>query len=233
HEFFVREAGQRAADDIRDSMVKAKGRSTLYREYVERRGALPDGVLRSMTLRGMGLFSAMLLLAALLGFGAVSLWARRKADEATRLGWRGRLALTLIALAPLALGFGLAVATAKTSIMIPGLVAGVFGGPGISFILLLILPLAAAFRSRAPEAGVFTAWRGNLRRVLPLAVVVLAIVSLGSAIAGRSAETRWARSWQSETEMQSVEKAIGPEWTNPTIPPDAWRNEPPPRVMGG
>ena len=233
HEFFVREAGQQAADEIRDSMVKAKGRSMLTRQYVERRGALPDGVLRSMTLRGLGLFSAMLLLAALLGFSAVSLWARRKADEATRLGWRGGLGLTLIALAPLGLGLGLAVATAKTPIMIPALAAGVFGGPGISFILLLILPLAAAFRSRAPEAGLFTAWRGNLRRVLPLAAIVLAIVSLGFAITGRWAEARWVRSWQPETEMQRVEKAIGPEWTNPTIPPDAWRNEPPPDVKGG
>jgi len=233
HEFFVREAGQQAADEIRDSMVKAKGRSMLTRQYVERRGALPDGVLRSMTLRGLGLFSAMLLLAALLGFSAVSLWARRKADEATSLGWRGGLGLTLIALAPLGLGLGLAVATAKTPIMIPALAAGVFGGPGISFMLLLILPLAAAFRSRAPEAGLFTAWRGNLRRVLPLAAIVLAIVSLGFAITGRWAEARWVRSWQPETEMQRVEKAIGPEWTNPTIPPDSWRNEPPPDVKGG
>jgi hypothetical protein len=230
HAFFVKVAGQRAADEIRDSVVRGKVRSMLSRKYVERLGGLPEGLLRAMTLRGLILYSSLLLVAALLGFGAVSLWGRREADEATKLGWRGRLLLTLISLTPLVSGFGLAWASAKTSDTIKGVIAGVFGGPGISFVMLLILPLVAAFWSRTPEAGILTAWRGNLRRVLPLVFVGLAIMSLGLVIVSRIIEGRLARSWMSETEMQRVEKAIGPEWRNLTIPPDAWRNEPPPEA---
>jgi hypothetical protein len=99
--------------------------------------------------------------------------------------------------------------------------------------VLFVLPLAAAFRSRAPEARVVTAWRGNLRRVLPLAAVALAIISLGFVIATRTTQTRWARDWQSLTEMERVLEALGPEWHDPPIPADAWRNEPPPEVKGG
>jgi hypothetical protein len=108
HEFFVREAGQQAADEIRDSMVKAKVRSMLTRQYVEHLGAMPTGFLGAMTMGSFAGMSVGLLVAALLGFGMVSLWARRKADEATRLGWRGRVALTLIPLATLCLGFAVA-----------------------------------------------------------------------------------------------------------------------------
>ena len=232
HEFFVREAGQQAAEEMRDRLARAKVRSMLTRQYVEQLGLSP--LLHVMTLRSFAGLSVILLLAALLGFGAVSLWARRKADEATKLGWRGRVALALVSLAPLVLGFGLAQATAGTSITIPRMTAAVYGaaygGLGISFLLLLILPLAAAFRSCAPEAGVLTAWRGNLRRVLPVAAVGLAIISLGFVIASRTTEARWVRSWQSETEMEQAKRLIGPEWEKPTIPPDSWRNEPPPEA---
>jgi hypothetical protein len=107
---------------------------------------------------------------------------------------------------------------------------GLFGGPGLSFALLLVLPLAVACWSRTPEAGVLAAWRGNLRRVLPLVLLGLALFTLGSAFASRVVEARWARSWESETEMQRVERAIGAEWRNPAIPPDSWRNGPPPKA---
>jgi len=230
HEFFVREAGQQAADEIRDSMVKAKGRSMLFRQYVEQLGAMPPGFLEAMTMGSFAGMSVSLLLAALLGFGAVSLWARRKADEATRLGWRGRLGLTLIPLATLCLGFAVAWRDAGQS---PAVLGAALGGWGLSLILLLVLPLAAAFRSRAPEARVVTAWRGNLRRVLPLAAVALAIISLGFVIATRTTQTRWARDWPSRTEMERVVEAIGSEWHDPPIPADAWRNEPPPEATEG
>ncbi|MCJ7752275.1 MAG: hypothetical protein MUQ65_14515, partial [Armatimonadetes bacterium] len=226
HGFFVREAGQQAADGIRDSAAKAKVRSMLAREYFEQLGPTP--LLEVTTLRSFAGMSVVLLIVALLGFGAVSLWARRRADEATMLDWRGRLALTLIALVPLGGVSALSFGALEKNLVSASL--GMLGGAAVSFLLLLMLPLAAAFRSRAPEARVLTAWRGNLRMVLPLAAVGLAVISLGFVIASRTTQTRWARSWMSETEIERVESLIGPEWENPTIPPDAWRNEPPPEL---
>jgi len=229
HEFFVREAGQQAADEIRDSMVKAKVRSMLTRQYVEQQGPTP--MVEVMALRSFAGMSVLLLLAALLGFGAVSLWARRKADEATTLAWRGRVAVALISLAPLGAVPALSWRAFENNPL--GVSQGILGGAAVSFLLLLILPFAAAFRSRAPEARLVTAWRGNLRKVLPLAVVGFAIISLGFVTASRSAEARWVRSWMSETEVQRVKTTLGSEWTNPTMPPDSWRNEPPPEAKGG
>ena len=57
-----------------------------------------------------------------------------------------------------------------------------------------------------------------------------AALSLALGIAGRRAEAEWSRTWLSETEMERVARAIGPEWSDPKIPADAWRAEPPPMV---
>jgi len=160
-------------------------------------------------------------------------WARRKADEATMLGWRGKVALALISLAPLGAGWVFAWPAARELRTIAGATAFMLGGPGISALLLVILPFAAAFRSRKPEARLVTAWRGNLRGVLPLAAVGLALISLGLVMASRTTEVRWAQEWMSKTEMERVVEAIGPEWHNPRIPPDAWRDEPAPEAASG
>jgi len=37
----------------------------------------------------------------------------------------------------------------------------------------------------------------------------------------------------SEAELERVVEAIGPEWHNPKIPPDAWRDEPVPEATSG
>ena len=225
HAFFVKEAGQQAADEIRDSMVRAKVRSMLAREWAKDVRFAP-ALARATVVKSLAGMSIPLLVVALLVFGMVSVWARRWADEATRLGWRGGVALAVISLVPFAVGFALAWRGMERSPVSAG--RGIVEGTAASLLLLLVLPFAAAFWSRVQGARAVTAWRGNLRRVLPVAVVVLAVVSLGSALAGRTAEARWVRSWMSETEMQWVERGIGPEWANPTIPPDAVRAEPPP-----
>jgi len=87
---------------------------------------------------------------------------------------------------------------------------------------------------RAARAkALWSVWRGNLRRVLPVGIVVLAALSLGLGIAGRQAEARWSRKWMREAEMDRVVREIGREWKDPEIPPDAWRAEPPPKAKSG
>ena len=74
-----------------------------------------------------------------------------------------------------------------------------------------------------------TAWRGNLRQTLPLTIAVCAVLSLGLGLAGRVSRERWVREWYTGPhEMAVVTQALGDRWERPTIPPDAWRAEPPP-----
>jgi len=230
HDFFIAQAGEEVAEQIRDSLVHAKVRAMLARKYVERLGGLPEGQLRSMTMRGSSIWYGVLLGGFLLAFVAVSLWARKKADEATSLGWAWRVIIALLALAPVSAGFTLAWIALKARAMQPKLEVVVFGGIGLSFAAMLLLPLLAALRSRRQGARLVTAWRGNLRKVLSVAIVLCAALSLGLALAGRQAEARWARRWLSETEMARVIREIGPEWTHPKIPADAWRPQPPPTI---
>jgi hypothetical protein len=228
HDFFVAQMGEPAANAARDSMVRAKARSMMVRKYIGSLPGLPEGQLRSMTLRAISIWYGVLLVACLLVFGGVSLRARKRADEATSLSWPWRTLLALLALAPVSVAFAVMWSALHESTMQPGLQVLLSAGMALTLLSMLLLPLLAAFQSRTAGARLVTAWRGNLRRVLPVGIVVLAALSLALGITGRRAGAEWARTWLSETEMDRVVRQIGPEWHDPTIPPDAWRNEPPP-----
>jgi|GEM_PF-1387270 len=230
HDFFVAQAGEQAAEQVRDSMARAKVRSMLSREYVQSRPGLPAEHFRSAILRAYSISYGVPLVACLLVLAGVSVRARKRADEATSLSWPWRMLLSLLALAPVSIAFALMWLALHKSIMQPGLPLLLSAGMALSFLSILLLPLLAALRSRTAGARLVTAWRGNLRSVLPVGIVVLAVVSLALGIAGRRAEAEWARTWLSETEMDRVVREIGPEWLDPEIPPDAWRAEPPPMV---
>lgn len=233
HDLFVSHAGEQAAEEVRDSMVRAKVRSMLSREYFQGLNAVPEGQLRSMILRAYSFWYGLLVAVCLLVFAGVSSRARKRADEATSLSWPWRMLLALLALAPVSIAFALMWLALHKSTMEPGLQFLVYAGMALSFLSMLLLPLLAAFRSRTAGARLVTAWRGSLRRVLPVGIVVLAALSLGLGIAGRRAEAEWARTWLSETEMERVVREIGPEWVEPTIPEGAWRAEPPPERAEG
>ncbi len=231
HGFFVSEVGEEADAEVRDSMARAKVRSMLSREYVEQVGALPPEQLRSAMLRSSGAWYGALLVACLLVFGGISIRLRNKADEATSLSWAWRGIIAVLALLPVTAGLTLAWLALRTSAMQPGLGVVVFGGIGLSFLAMFLVPLVAALWSRKEGVRLVTAWRGNLRRVLPVGMVVLAALSLGLGIAGKQAEASWSRKWMTETEMDRVVREMGREWEHPTIPPDAWRAEPSPEVI--
>jgi hypothetical protein len=229
HDFFVSHAGEEAAEQVRDSMVRAKVRSKLSSEHRERSGGVPEGWLRSMILAVCSRGYGALLVGSILVFAGVSTRARKRADEATSLTWLWRVLLALLALAPVSIAFSLTWLALQKSVEQPGLPLVLHGSIALSFLSMLLLPLLAAVWSRTAAARLLTAWRGNLRRVLPVGVVVLAALSLGLGITGRRAEAQWARTWQTETEMERVVRAIGPEWNDPPVPEDAWRPQPPPQ----
>jgi hypothetical protein len=234
HEFYVGQAGAAAAHELRDSVVRAKVRSMLIKDYTRRLPAVPDGLMRPMLLRGLSAVSAALLVMFLVVFGAVSVWARRRADEATRLGWRWGSAAAVLCLLPfLAAAGALWMGRKGGAEFQTASYASMLGGLALSLVGMIVVPLVVARWSRGPGARLAAAWRGNLRRVLPAAIVVCAVLSLGVGLAGRGAAADWVEQWHSETEMERVVREIGPEWAEPTIPEDAWRAEPPPERAEG
>jgi hypothetical protein len=96
----------------------------------------------------------------------------------------------------------------------------------------LLLPLIAVWASRRPGARVLTAWRGNLRQTLPLAIAISGALALCLAITGKTMQAAWTRDWFAghRNEMTKMVRSLGPEWDHPRIPRDAWRAEPIPEV---
>jgi hypothetical protein len=236
HDFFVAQAGEAAAGDVRDSLLRAKVRSMLSRDYFRDLDAFPDGQIRPLLLWGLSIWSAALLVAFLVVFGAISLRARKQADEATRLGPRGGLALAGMSLVPaFVVGVMSLIGVSAAAHFQPDWDLALLGVLALLvvvnvFLGMIVVPLVVACRTRQPRARLVAAWRGNLRRVLPVAIVLCAVLSLALGLAGRHSAATWSRRWRTESEMERVVREIGPQWSDPEIPEDAWRAEPAPQV---
>jgi hypothetical protein len=229
HALFLRVAGKAADEDVRDSLVRAKVHSMLTREYARRLGAFPGPILRAMLARAAILLTGVVLVASLVIFVAVSLVARRKADEATTLSRRGMISLWAAGFLPLLAGLALMWLSSVASSVGPAFAALLFVCFGTALLLWLAGPLIAGFWTRRPGSKLATVWRGNLRRVLPLALATCAVLSLGLRLVSLREESSSVRQWLGESEMDRVVREIGAEWRNPKIPSDAWRAEYPPK----
>jgi hypothetical protein len=224
---FVSRFGEDAAREVRDSLVRAKLRSMMTKlSYSRDVWTRLGGHLRAGTFLAIGRWLGILLVAFLLVWAGVSLVARRVADEATGLtGWRPA-AIALASLMPFAAVA--AIMTSQASELLVGSAgqAAALAAIALSLLSPILVPLVIVKWTRRREARIRTVWRGNLRRVLPLAMALCAAVSLFAGIEGMRAEKAWLRDWQSRTELERVVEAIGPEWDDPPIPTDAWRYEP-------
>jgi hypothetical protein len=167
-----------------------------------------------------------IVLAAIL-FLLLSAWSRRRADDAAalRLAWQLTLAF-LGALPVVIVGLvgGLSYPNARFIPMSPLWVVLVFPVAALLFLSLIATPL-----SRHAPAGLLTAWRGNLRRVLPVAIAVGAIAYLAVGFSARTLRISAARELAQKEggDMARLIAEIGPAWDSPTIPPDSWRAEEP------
>ena len=225
HAFYVHQAGEEADAALRDTLILSKLRTMQIRDYfaVDDR---PHEDLRGATY--LLFLSHMLVIQIVLAvvlFLLLSAWSRRRADDAAALRLAWQLTFAFLAALP---------------VVIAGLVAGhsypnAHVIPMSSFWTVLVFPVAVLLflslivtpRSRRAPAGLLTAWRGNLRRVLPIAIAVAAIAYLAVGFAARALRIGAARELvQGEGgEMAQVIAEIGPAWDNPTIPPDSWRAE--------
>ena len=72
-------------------------------------------------------------------------------------------------------------------------------------------------------------WLVNFRSALPVAIAVNAVLYLGLTYASVAPTANVIRR-KAAPEMQRLLADIGPQWHNPTIPPDAYRAEYPPEL---
>ncbi len=231
HSLYVEHMGPEADRELRDSLVRAKVRSSLSREYTKDLGAFESyfRANRYPAFAAIVFALAALLLAAFAAFGT---WSRRAADEATRLRPTWQVIIALLVVLPAAVS-GLVVlrrdfaGVAMSATLAAQLILGFVGVP---LLLLVLLPLFAAISSRRSGARLRTAWRGNLRRVIPVAIAVAAVLSLWLSAYAADLRAQWAEKWSAPgvTEFSDMVEKLGPAWTDPTIPPDAWRAEYPP-----
>jgi hypothetical protein len=183
---------------------------------------------RFLGFAGLALALAAFPLIVYLAFGT---WSRLAADEATNLRPTWQFILALVALSPALVGAVIVLRQPlfeeeSSGRMIAALVSGLAG-----FVLLvLVIPPLAAIASRAAGARFRTAWRGNLRRLLPVMIALCAIIFLGTSAYAARLRSQWAEKWSAPgvSEMSELIRSLGDKWTNPTIPPDAWRAEYPP-----
>jgi hypothetical protein len=223
---FVSHDGEEAAREVRDSLARAKLRSMMTKESYSRdiRARL-GGHFEAGMCQGISRWFGFLLVLYLVVWAGVSLVARRMADEATGLSrwWAGATALS--GLLPVA-ALGVVLWWWQEILFPPAGQAVALATTAVSLLSPIFVPLLIVRWTRLGDARVRTVWRGNLRRVLPPAMAICAAVSLVAGIEGMRLEKAWVRDWQSRTELARVVETIGPEWHDPPIPADAWRNEP-------
>ncbi len=267
HDFYVQHMGWHADTDMRDSLVRAKLRSSLVRWPIDMIfGALEDYHEANRYLAGAGLAAALALVLVFI-FAACGTWSRRLADDAARLGGLWQFVLAVLILLPAAVLIALAavgdvsdpvlgadpapagpVEGPAASIALPAAQAAataalravrawvvatpyaVMALVATSLLAAILLPLLAAALARAPGARLRTAWRGNLRRVLPVAAALFALLFLFLNFTAVRLRSAWAAKWSTPgvTEFSDTVEQLGDAWEEPEIPFDAWRAELPP-----
>ena len=107
-------------------------------------------------------------------------------------------------------------------------------GSVVTIVAAILLPLLAALGTRVKGAKLVTAWRGNLRRMLPVTAAVCALVFLASGLIAAQERSTWLANWKQGKlgSFAMMKRNLGAAWTNPTVPPGAWHAEYPPNTSG-
>jgi hypothetical protein len=232
HALYVEHMGEENDRELRDRLVLGKVRSEASREYTKDFG-LYEGYLNATRYLGFAGLAFALIALPLIVYLALGTWSRLAADAATALHALWQLLLPVLMVAPLAAGAVVVLQTPlfdeyASATMVAALVSGL---AGFVFLLVAIPPLAAIF-TRAAGARFRTAWRGNLRRLLPVMIALCAIIFLGMSAYAARLRSQWAEKWSAPgvSEMSDMVRSLGDKWTHPAIPADAWRAEYSPEV---
>jgi len=239
HDFYVRRVGPAEDAALRDRVVQAKVRMQLMRDHLHKH-AFDNSLMRSTAILALVAIDGVAFAVIVVIYLIIGSWRRKQADAAGALGIVWQFVLALIILLPTALTAVTAwlpsfpqlrryyIVLVLNKVVPFGLEEWI---TSLSLLFAIFLPLIAAALRRQPGARTRTAWRGNARRILPTAAAISALTGLGLLILGARYRTQFVREWTrpGEGEMATTIKAIGPSWTNPTIPPDSWRAAYPPK----
>ena len=232
HSLYVEHMGEANDQALLDSLILSKLQTQASRDYTRGLGMFGGyfTAARYLAVAATILALGVLLLVIFLAVGA---WSRRAADEATDLRpvWQLIMAAAIVLPPVVVLMSARRIDPTSDSWLRP-LITQASIAAAASGLALILLPPLAALRSRAPGALFHTAWRGNLRRVLPVSIALCALLFLGLSAYAASLRAAWADTWSAPgvTEMSDMVQTLGDEWANPTIPPDAWRAQYPPSV---
>lgn len=237
HRFFVEHAGEGVADGLRDELIRVALRARSLRAFL-----VMDNASRlygvAAELMRFGQIAAWFAAALAIAVAAAGAWSRRAADAAAAPGAMYQLAVAVPALLLLSAGAGVVVSVAPLDtardlpVPRPGLL---LAAVGVSVGALLALALAVAPLARREGAPLWQAWRGVLRRAIPLCLALAALVYLGLGVSAAYLRARWVYECHERdgAEMARVRRVLAHRWQDPPAPRDAWRAEPPPAAMRG
>jgi hypothetical protein len=221
HSFYVSQVGQTSDAAVRDRLLQGMMRGTIMRQHLRSRLEPSDRLGRAAYLLCMGNLVAVQFFVFAVLFVALVSWGRAGADRATGLRAVWQVAIAALVLPVPAAGAMIALRMSGYP-EIPS--ADLWALVALPVLFVLVLCLIAAVRSRTGRGGLFTAWRGALRRVLPAAMALLALCYLGCGIAAMEVRGSISRDMEKANwnEVTYLAQQSGSEWTNPKIPRDAW-----------
>ena len=223
--------GQAATDEMRDTLLKGWVRAALIADAP---GPLElTGLLRNAVgLQGVAGAAVVLAGCCLSLFLLVSLWSRRTADAAARRGWVWPTLTAVLVLAPALWGSYSSLVLhppiidfAGTRHVPPPPDLAPVEGLGAAVALAVLVPLLLAMRVTVTEVEMgATAWRGNLRRMLPVTVALCALACLGLQVTSARQRADWLRVWAKPgvPPLRVQTERLGAKWDHPTIPEGAW-----------
>ncbi|MFB3881071.1 MAG: hypothetical protein ACE149_07395 [Armatimonadota bacterium] len=224
HEFFRNQAGKSGDERLRDTMITAKARTGLTRQYTEmvserqwytRAGEL---LVFGQLAGGFLVLSAVLL--------ALTTWVRRRRAEGPSLQSPWLFLTPLPGFIVLAVAAGITVALSMECATTPLRVAR--GQDEMRAVLLAAaaaLGVAAIAMLFARRAGVTRgrAWVDGVHAGMSVAVVVSSLLYLGLGIGAMDLRRNWvAQNVHPRSEMERVRLATGRAWEKPPTPPGSW-----------
>ncbi len=231
HSLFVEQLGVDATDAMRDSYLRAKLRGKLARSFLKSSDLAATRLGRSAFLLFLGAWvvaQAVLLSALFLILGS---WRRCEADGAASLRPRWQPLLAGVAALPVAAaGASIALWASWPVFLSPAEIWVAVAFPSVVCVLLTAI---VAGISCPASARFLSAWRGNLRRVIPTAVATLAICYLVTSTVAATMRGDLLRDLKKAdwSEVTYLAQHMGDAWTDPRIPPNSWYAEYPPEVM--
>lgn len=230
HSLYVEYMGKDNEQALINNLVLAKLRSMACREYTSELGMF-EGYYTAARYLGLTVAAAGLAAIFFLFYLLFGAWSRHAADSATNLYAFWQFVLAAILLLPFIVAVIIILRLPLSAMEAPPPVEGALLAAAIGFLLLLlVIPPLATISTRAPGARFRTAWRGNLRRLLPVSLALCLLVSLGFNLYAMQLRRQWVNKWSKPnySEFKEMVTKLGPKWTNPTIPSDAYRAEYPP-----